>query len=336
MDVLPPMVMAAYYILVLSVTASMAVNDSIDLTQSISDGETLVSKGGMVDPINGNSGKLTLDNTVNLILNNNSSVVWSTISQREPQNPVAQLMDSGNLVVWNDGGAKSNDILWQSFDYPTDTYLKGMKTGKDLQNGLEWRLTSWKSVDDPSLGNFSWGLSLSDYPKFAIMNGTKKFSRIGPWNGLHFSGLPNLIPVSVVANQDKIYYSSISNNDSIISGVVINQTSKKYSRYAWVEKSQTWSVFESLPSDVCDNYGLCGAYGVCITPSAPICQCLKGFRPKSPEAWNTSNWAQGCVRNESLRCSDIGEGTGIADTTDGFSKFKGLKLPTPPTLHCGT
>ncbi|XP_057728534.1 G-type lectin S-receptor-like serine/threonine-protein kinase At4g27290 isoform X2 [Arachis stenosperma] len=365
MGVLHSIVMAAY-ILVSSVTASMAVNDSIGLSQYMSDGETLVSKNGLfelgffrpgnstkcylgiwykkmamhavvwvanrVDPINGFSGKLTMDNTGNLILKNNGSVVWSTASQREPQNPVAQLMDSGNLVIWNGGGAESDDILWQSFDYPTDTYLPGMKIGRDLRNGSDWRLTSWKSVDDPSPGDFSWGLALSDYPEFAIMNGTKKFSRIGPWNGMYFSGLPNVsvdsvIEFNYVANQNEIYYTSSSKNDSIISRVVINQTSKAYSRYVWVEKTHTWSVFESLPSDVCDNYGHCGAYGICIATAAPVCLCLNYFRPKSPEAWNSSNWAQGCVRNEPLSCTSIGEGTGIAESTDEFVKHSGLKLP---------
>ncbi|MED6216348.1 hypothetical protein PIB30_006992 [Stylosanthes scabra] len=367
MDVLHSMFIMVAYVLVSSVKASMAVNDSIGVSQFMSDGMTLVSQDGMfelgffspgnstkrylgiwykkvamhavvwvanrVNPINGNSGKLTLDNTGNIILiSNNGSVVWSTTSQREPLNPVAHLMDSGNLVVWNDGGSDSNDILWQSFDYPTDTYLLGMKLGRDLQNGFEWRITSWKSVDDPSPGNFSLGLALSDYPEFAIMNGTKKFSQIGPWNGLYYSGLPSLnaysdIEISYVSNQKEIYYTFSSKNGSVISRTVINQTSKVLSRYVWVEKAQTWRIYESLPGDVCDNFGLCGAYGSCITTSAPICQCLKGFRPKSAEAWNSSNWAQGCVRDESLSCTDIGEGIGIANTTDGFFKFEGLKLP---------
>ncbi|KAG5551168.1 hypothetical protein RHGRI_009559 [Rhododendron griersonianum] len=39
-------------------------------------------------------------------------------------NTSATLLDSGNLVL-ND--RRSGDILWQSFDYPTDTLLPGMK-----------------------------------------------------------------------------------------------------------------------------------------------------------------------------------------------------------------
>ncbi|KAJ0489444.1 putative bulb-type lectin domain-containing protein [Helianthus annuus] len=60
---------------------------------------------------------------------------------------VVQLLDTGNLVVWN-----RNRMIWQSFDYPGDTFLPGMKFGKDLVTGLQRSLTSWKSPDDPSVG----------------------------------------------------------------------------------------------------------------------------------------------------------------------------------------
>ncbi|MFS7957720.1 putative non-specific protein-tyrosine kinase [Helianthus anomalus] len=39
----------------------------------------------------------------------------------------------------------------KSFDYPGDTFLPGMKFGKDLVTGLDRR---WKSLDDPSPGEF--------------------------------------------------------------------------------------------------------------------------------------------------------------------------------------
>ncbi|KAJ1441976.1 PAN/Apple domain [Sesbania bispinosa] len=40
---------------------------------------------------------------------------------------------------------------------------------------------------------------------------------------------------------------------------------------------------------------------------------------QSPQAWITSDWAQGCVQNEPLRCNDTHK--------DGIVKFEGLKVP---------
>ena len=66
-------------------------------------------------------------------------------------NTSATLLDSGNLVLRNN----DSNILWQSFDYPSHTFLPGMKIGYDRRAGETWSLTSWKSTEDPSPGAFS-------------------------------------------------------------------------------------------------------------------------------------------------------------------------------------
>jgi hypothetical protein len=72
---------------------------------------------------------------------------------------------------------------------------------------LERRITSWKSPDDPSPGDFSWGLVLHNYPEFFLMDGTQELSRIGPWNGLQFSGLSD-------RKQNPVYdFKYVANND---------------------------------------------------------------------------------------------------------------------------
>ena len=75
------------------------------------------------------------------------------ITYRVSENPLSQntsalLLDSGNLIIRNE----KFDILLQSFDYPSDTFLPGMKLGYNLRTGKVWSLTSWKSAEDPSLG----------------------------------------------------------------------------------------------------------------------------------------------------------------------------------------
>ena len=49
--------------------------------------------------------------------------------------PVAQLLDSGNFVL-KDLINGSESIVWQSFDYPSDMLLSGMKLGWNLKTRL--------------------------------------------------------------------------------------------------------------------------------------------------------------------------------------------------------
>ncbi|XP_047182271.1 S-locus-specific glycoprotein S13, partial [Vigna umbellata] len=62
----------------------------------------------------------------------------------------AMLLDSGNLILLK---TSNKQILWQSFDHPTDTLLPIMKLGHD--EGNTWSLRSWRSADDPDQGAFS-------------------------------------------------------------------------------------------------------------------------------------------------------------------------------------
>lgn len=64
--------------------------------------------------------------------------------------PVAQLLDAGNLVVKDKDDNEEENFLRQSFDYPGDTLLPGMKYVVNLATSLNRGLTSWKSDDDPS------------------------------------------------------------------------------------------------------------------------------------------------------------------------------------------
>nr|POE45875.1 g-type lectin s-receptor-like serine/threonine-protein kinase [Quercus suber] len=350
------------YLLFLSSKVSFA-QDSINQSQFISEANTLVSKDGSFElgffspgssnnrylgiwyknipvktivwvanrlyPINDSSGLLMINSSggsVVLMSHNKSAVVWSTSSQRQANNPLLQLLDSGNLVltVTDEKDENLRISLWESFDYPTDTFLPGMKFGWDLKKGINRLFTAWKKPDDPSPGDFTHGLSemgIHSYPEAYVWKGNKKFYRAGPWNGLRFSGSPDLNPNPVydynfVSNENEVYFMYTLRNKSLISRVVVNQTSHTRDRYTWIETEKVWRVYSSRPRDYCDNYGLCGANGNCVLTASPVCQCLKAFKPKSPELWSLMEWSQGCVRNTPLSCH-----------TDGFVKFVDLKLP---------
>lgn len=108
---------------------------------------------------------------VTVLFTGKHSIVWSSSNKTSStSNLVAQLLDSGNFVV-KDGSNENSKILWQSFDYPGDTLLPGMKIGWDLKTGLNRFLSSWKGAEDPAPGQFSFSIDRSGYPQLVVMNG---------------------------------------------------------------------------------------------------------------------------------------------------------------------
>ncbi|CAK8577237.1 unnamed protein product [Lathyrus sativus] len=364
MDILSFMtIMIAYMIVPIIATSSISVSESL------SDGETLVSKGGQFElgffrpgnstrrylgiwykqlpiqkvvwvanratAVNNTFGILTLSTTGNLILRQNETFVWSTTSDKQAQKPIAELLDSGNLVIRNqvETYPEGGTYLWQSFDYPCDTILPGMKLGWDLRNDFERRITSWKSPDDPSPGDLSWGLVLHNYPEFYLMNGKEKYCRIGPWNGLQFSGFSNRKQNSVygfkyvanndlnyVSNKDEMFYSFTLKNSSAYVSATIYQT--LFTISVWEKNYTNWLIIEYTPMDQCEMYATCGPYASCSITYAPPCKCLNGFIPKSPQQWAINNWTQGCVRNISLSCNNP-----QVEVDDMLVKYMGVKVP---------
>ncbi|GLT37755.1 hypothetical protein SLA2020_120560 [Shorea laevis] len=284
---------------------------------------TVVWVANRMNPLNDSSGMLMITNTGEIqILSQNVTVVWSANSTAAAQNPILQLLSTGNLVLMNERDENSGAYLWQSFDYPSDTLLPEMKFGWDLRTGLDRRLTAWKNSDDPSPSDFTWEFELQGDPEGVLWKGLQKYFRGGPWNGIGFSGTPSLKPnnpifaYEFVFNEDEVYYMYTLRNKSLISRIVLNQTDYTAQRYTWSEETQTWRLIGYLPRDYCDTYGLCGAYGNCDNTQLPACQCLKGFKPRLPDRWSSGDWSQGCVRNKPLNCQ-----------RDGFLRFKQLKLP---------
>ncbi|KAF5777992.1 putative S-locus glycoprotein [Helianthus annuus] len=121
-------------------------------------------------------------------------------------------------------------MIWQSFDYPGDTFLPGMKFGKDLVTGLERFMTSWKSPDDPSLGVYSNIVNINGYPQTLGRQSQVLQARLGPWNGLGFSGFPiekenNIYSIEFVMNDIEIYYTHVLKS-SVVQRVVLTWDGK--------------------------------------------------------------------------------------------------------------
>ncbi|XP_022867954.1 G-type lectin S-receptor-like serine/threonine-protein kinase CES101, partial [Olea europaea var. sylvestris] len=71
-------------------------------------------------------------------------------------NITATLLNSGNFVVRETNvNGSAGRILWESFDYPTDTLLPGIKLGVNHRTGRNWHLTSWFENFNPASGAFT-------------------------------------------------------------------------------------------------------------------------------------------------------------------------------------
>ncbi|XVF77721.1 hypothetical protein PTKIN_Ptkin14bG0069900 [Pterospermum kingtungense] len=290
--------------------------------------QTVVWVANRINPINGSTGLLKIESSGKIVLlDQNQTTVWSTNSSGVVQNPILQLLGTRNHVVRDGKDSSSDDYLWQSFDYPSDTMLPGMKLGYDLRTGLNRRLSAWKSSDDPSPGDLTFGIELQGNPEMVLRKGSEKYYRSGLWVGNKFSGSRDhgsnpIYDFDFVWNEEEVYNIFFLKNKSVMSRIVLNQTENvnQQLQYTWIPETKTWKLFSTLPNDFCDTFGLCGPNGNCDDNKLPACQCLKGFRPKSPERWNLSDSTQGCVHTKPLNCR-----SGVA-----FIKIGKMKTPDTP------
>ncbi|KAJ4718137.1 putative Receptor protein kinase [Melia azedarach] len=108
------------------------------------------------------SPRLTIDNTdgnLKILRDGGSPIPISLVPRAGNNNTGAFLLKNGNFVLYemNSNGSISQE-LWQSFDYPTDTLLPGMKLGFNLQTGKEWFLRSRESYSSPAEGYYKLGI----------------------------------------------------------------------------------------------------------------------------------------------------------------------------------
>ncbi|KAK8675381.1 hypothetical protein V6N13_033448 [Hibiscus sabdariffa] len=278
------------------------------------------------NPINDTSGILRIDARGNLALfqGNQTLPVWSTnISIAGSGNSFAQILDSGNLVLLQNDTGK--ELLWQSFDHPTNTWLSHMKIGFNLRTGVNQSYTSWKSPDDPGVGNYTFRMNPGVSPQMVLYKGTAPVWRSGTWTGKMWSGIPEmaqnfLFNDTFVNTDDELSFSSDTINAPLITRYVTNETGVTQ-RILWNNASQSWSISYSAPIEQCDFYGHCGPNGYCNPYSSGFeCTCFPGFEPKSTQTWVIMrDGTGGCVR-KSGSISMCGNG-------EGFVNFPHTKVP---------
>jgi len=276
-------------------------------------------------PLKNSSGILTISQDGNLVvLDGQKKVLWSSNISSSVVNSSAQLLDSGNLILQ---GNTTGTIIWESFQHPSDTFLKNMKSS----TSKKVRLTSWKSPSDPSIGNFSAGIDVRKLPEIFVWNNGSPYWRSGPWNSRIFIGVRQmnssyLNGFSLTDDEGTFSLTfSYSNDPRYQDFFVLNGQGNLLHKHS--ENGEDWEVKWSSMETECDVYGRCGAFGSCNSKNSPICSCLRGFEPKNTEEWNKGNWTSGCVRRTPLQCEKVNNNGNEGEKKDGFLKLTTMKVP---------
>ncbi|KAI5605602.1 hypothetical protein BDE02_01G363700 [Populus trichocarpa] len=347
----------SFFISILTTSTALEI---INPGQSLRDGETLVSSSGSFElgffspqgstskylglwldkspqtvlwvanrenSLSDNMGVLNITTQgILILLNSTNHIVWSSNSSasRNTQNPVAQLLDSGNFVVREGNDYNPANFLWQSFDHPCDTLLPGMRMGVNFVTRIDRFLSSWKSPEDPARGEFTFGIDPQGYPQLLLKKGNRTVFRGGPWTGIKFTSNPRPIPNQIstnefVLNNQEVYF-EYRIQSSVSSKLTLSPLGLAQS-LTWNDRAQDWVIVENGQYDQCEEYAFCGPNTRCEITRTPICVCLDGFTPMSPVDWNFSDWSGGCHRRTPLNCSD----------KDGFLKYTANKLPDTST-----
>ncbi|KAF2309752.1 hypothetical protein GH714_004936 [Hevea brasiliensis] len=253
-------------------------------------------------PVNGKRSELLLLESGNLILTDaGEATAWSTDTiSRYPAE--LRLHDTGNLVLQNIEG----DVIWQSFDSPTDTLLPSQPLTKYTELVASRSHTNFSSgfykliFDDKNLLRLLYeGPEVSSvywpYPWYKDWEGGRS-----PYNSSRIASLDSL---GKFTSSDHFSFLSSDWGVSLQRRLTLDSdgNARLYSRE---EGSARWAVSWQAKSQVCEIHGICGPNSTCsYNPlSGSKCSCLPGYKMKK-----TGDWSYGCEPKFNLSCSNHAE-----------------------------
>ncbi|KAK6783969.1 hypothetical protein RDI58_017423 [Solanum bulbocastanum] len=202
--------------------------DTISVNESVSSGQTIISSGENFElgffrpadsryyyigiwykrlnlqtvvwvanrdkPLDGADANLIINQGNLVLLDGLGNSIWSALAGNINPNisVTALLRDDGNLILSDVSKASMPSLLWQSFDYPTHTFLPGAKLGYDKRTQRKQILISWKSLTDPAPGLYSMEIDPKHAQYVIKWNKTTEYWASGSWDGQQFGSVPEM------------------------------------------------------------------------------------------------------------------------------------------------
>ncbi|TKW04352.1 hypothetical protein SEVIR_7G103500v4 [Setaria viridis] len=267
---------------------------------------------------------ISLDGNLVVLNHVSKSIIWTTQVNVTTNNTVATLSDGGNLILQK--SLDLTDVLWQSFDHPTNSLLPGAKLGRDKVTGLNRRLVSRKNWVDQAPGAYSLELDPTGAAQFILveLNSGVTYWSSGVWNGRFFNSIPDMGAYSEFVNNSREVYLTTPFQDVTMVMHLSLEVSGQLKAYVWYEQLQDWVTSAVQPKSQCDVYAICGPYTICNDNVIPSCNCMKGFSIKSLKDWELGDRTGGCIRNKPLDYCSNNKATG---SRDGFYNIPCFRLP---------
>ncbi|KAK7350375.1 hypothetical protein VNO77_08926 [Canavalia gladiata] len=271
-------------------------------TPSNTENATVVWMANRDQPVNGKRSTLSLLETGNLVLTDAGEfVVWSTNTNSSKPLEL-HLHDTGNLVLQEQNDINSKSVLWQSFDFPTDTLLPGQSLSKNIN------LVSFRSERNYSSGFYHLLFDLENVLRL-LYQGPRDSSVYwpDPWlqnNGLremtyNESRAVRLDGLGKLVSSDNFIFTT-SDYGTLLQRRLTLDHDGNVRIYSRKFEEERWSVSGQFRSQPCLVNGICGPNSICsYDPTiGRKCSCLPHH------SWiDNQDWSQGCKPNFQLWCN---------------------------------
>ena len=258
-------------------------------------------------PISGTSGKLEIDKNGDLKISQHGSSLIILKSNQESARILGILTDSGNFVLRevNSDGLAGGKVMWQSFDYPTDILIPGMRLGFNFRTGKNWSLTSWVNDEVPAQGAFTLGADPNGTSQLILWRRGEIHWRSGIWHNRRFANLQDyLYQFECVSNKDERYFifSAVNNWYVTFPMYQVNWDGEISTSDPSPESSRTGLRMNTHTLINCRNKYSEGTYIGCVEHKLPECRGREWFER-----------SRGYVKSEGFKLDDRKNILGVND-----------------------